>query len=125
MPIIYKFLFNAIYTCPYFICSANWDSQKVFLTNRISSPICIIEVFKMFLSGGNRSLHHTISVSRKILQETSLHHFNSNHLLENARQDILRHNQDKIPSVVQLSLYLLLVARRMSYFQVKALSCFF
>ena len=84
MPIIYKFLFNAIYTCPYFICSANWDSQKVFLTNRISSPICIIEVFKMFWPVETEAYITLLSVSRKILQETSLHHFNSDHLLQNA-----------------------------------------
>ena len=84
MSMISKFLFSAIYTFIYYICSVNWDSQKVLLTNRISSPMCIIEVFKMFLFGGNRSLHLLLSVGRKIPHETSLHHFHYDHLLENA-----------------------------------------
>ena len=64
MSMISKFLFSAIYTFPYFICSVNWDSQKVLLTNRISSPMCIIEVFKMFLFGGNRRMHLLLSVHK-------------------------------------------------------------
>ena len=57
MSMISKLLFSTN-TLVDTLCSANWDSQKVLLTNRISSPICIIEVFKMFLPRGNKPALH-------------------------------------------------------------------